>query len=95
VGYRPRQAERTACAPRNSKYPAPAHLIALKTGWEATISAPNPTAAAAPCTAFELATPTPAHAPRRRPAASALRDTTAKSGPGTSTNTTANTRKEP
>src|SRR5690349_10001050 len=54
--------------------------------------APRPAAAAAPCTRFELLTPRAVHLPRRRPPARVFLVTTAKSGPGIRTRTTANAR---
>src|SRR5437764_4692480 len=54
--------------------------------------APRPAAAAAPCTRFELLTPRAVHLPRRRPPARVFLVTTAKSGPGIKTRTTANAR---
>jgi hypothetical protein len=44
---------------------------------------------------FEVATPPAVHLPRQRPDASVFLVTTAKSGPGTSTKRTANTRNDP
>jgi hypothetical protein len=70
-------------------------LTAAKAGWDAAITAPSPTTATTPCTAFDVATPTLAQAPLRRPDVSAFFVTTAKSGPGTRMRTTAKMRKDP
>src|SRR6516162_3305709 len=55
--------------------------------------APRPKAAAVPWTRLDVATPSAVHRPRRRPPTRVFLVTTAKSGPGTRTSTTANTRK--
>ena len=47
---------------------------------------------AIPCTRFELLTPSAVHLPRRRPPTRVFLVTTAKSGPGIRTRTTANAR---
>ncbi|HET9079988.1 MAG TPA: hypothetical protein VFO01_05680 [Trebonia sp.] len=52
----------------------------------------TPNAAAVPCTRFELLTPSAVHLPRRRPPTRVFLVTTAKSGPGIKTRTTANAR---
>jgi hypothetical protein len=56
------------------------------------MSALRPNAAAVPCTRFELLTPSAVHLPRRRPPTRVFLVTTAKSGPGIMTRTTANAR---
>src|SRR6266513_679653 len=56
------------------------------------MSALRPNAAAVPCTRLELLTPSAVHLPRRRPPASVFLVTTAKSGPGIRTRTTAKAR---
>ena len=93
-GYCPRTADRSAWTASQDRYAIPAHRIAWNSGSIRTITAASPAAAAAPWTAFDVATPTALHRPRRRPPTSALRVTTAKSGPGTSTSTVARARKE-
>src|SRR5207248_4523502 len=70
----------------------PAHLIASNSGWTLRMSPLTPNAAAVPCTRLELLTPSAVHLPRRRPPTSVFLVTTAKSGPGIKTRTTANAR---
>src|SRR5947207_15662413 len=81
-----------ACAPRYARWPTPAHLIASNSGWTLRMSPLTPNAAAVPCTRLELLTPSAVHLPRRRPPTRVFLVTTAKSGPGISTRTTANAR---
>src|SRR4051812_37241640 len=73
----------------------PAHFTASNTGCSRTMIAPSPATAAQPWITLELATPSPLHAPRRRPPINVLRVTTVKSGPGIRTSTIANPRKDP
>src|SRR6516225_11582031 len=67
--------------------------MAWNTGWTLTMRALRPKAAAVPWTRFDVATPSAVHRPRRRPPARVFLVTTAKSGPGIRTSTTANARK--
>src|SRR5215207_2897115 len=78
----PRTACTRLCAPRKTRYAAPASLSATNAGSEATSSAAMPTLAAMVHTAWPSTTPSAVAAPHARPPRSALRTVSAVSGPG-------------